>query len=124
MTEIVLDLPKPPSVNSIWRSNRGRVHRSAKYVKWLKAADALLLTQSSWRGKVIPCRFHATLILNEGMMRVNADGDNLLKCPLDFCKRIGLIRDDSIKFARRWLIELGDDTNAPAGARLILRSVE
>ncbi len=124
MTEIVLNLPFPISVNAIWRSNRGRVHRSAAYTKWQNEADALLLTQSGWRGKVIPCRFHATLILNEGMMRANADLDNAAKSTVDLAKRLGLIRDDSIKYMRQLLIKLGDDTNAPEGARLILKSVE
>jgi hypothetical protein len=34
----VIDLPLPPSVNRLWRSHRGRVHRAAPYLSWLKAA--------------------------------------------------------------------------------------
>jgi len=40
-----IDLPLPPSVNRLWRSNRGRVHRAAPYVAWLKEAGWSLLRQ-------------------------------------------------------------------------------
>jgi hypothetical protein len=43
--------------------------------------------------------------------------------PLDYAKRLDLIVDDSITYFRQWLVQLGDDESAPAGARLILRSV-
>jgi Holliday junction resolvase RusA-like endonuclease len=33
-----IDLPLPPSTNALWRSNRGRVHRSRRYLAWLQAA--------------------------------------------------------------------------------------
>ena len=37
------DLPLPPSTNRLWRAHRGRVHRSATYVSWLKEAGRSLL---------------------------------------------------------------------------------
>ena len=124
MTDIEIDLPLPPSTNAIWRSNRGGVHRSAEYKAWQKAADALTLSRREWRNKRIERRFTVLLILNEKMMRQNADGDNNLKVPLDYAKRLGLIVDDSIAYARQWTIKLGDETNAPEGCRLILRSLD
>ena len=33
-----IDLPLPPSVNGLWRFNRGRVHRSRRYLAWLTVA--------------------------------------------------------------------------------------
>lgn len=124
MIDIEIDLPIPISVNAIWRSNRGGVHRSEAYAKWQKEADALLLSQRGWRNKKITGKFTALLLLNERMMNQSSDGDNFMKAPLDYAKRIGLIVDDSIKYARQWTIKLGDDESAPCGARLILRSVE
>ena len=41
----MLDLPLPPSVNRLWRSNRGRVHRAPRYLSWLKAAGWELVLQ-------------------------------------------------------------------------------
>jgi crossover junction endodeoxyribonuclease RusA len=41
----VIDLPLPPSVNRLWRSNRGRVHRSAPYAAWLKEPGWELVAQ-------------------------------------------------------------------------------
>ena len=120
MIVIELDLPMPPSTNALWRSNRGRVHRSAQYEKWLKNADALALSQLGWRGKKILGRFTLTLFLNERMMRTNRDWDNTLKAPLDFAKRLGLIVDDSIQYSRGGTVILASAEEAPAGARLIL----
>lgn len=37
-----LTLALPPSTNSLWRSNRGKVHRSRRYVEWLKSAGWVL----------------------------------------------------------------------------------
>jgi len=122
--DIELDLPLPTSVNKIWRVSRGQVYRSRAYQRWQKAADALTLTQPQWRNKHIPGRYTATLIINEGMLNPVSDGDNLLKVPLDYAKRLGLVVDDSIKYCRDWHIKLGNDENAPTGARLILRSIK
>ena len=124
MIDIEIDLPMPPSVNAVWRSVGGKVIKAKAYRKWIEKADAICLAQPGWRNKTIRGRYSVLLILNETMMRINSDGDNRLKVPLDYAKRLGLIVDDSIKYAREWHIKLGDDSNAPAGARLILRSAQ
>ena len=120
--DIVLDLPLPISTNAIWRSDRGGVHKSAKYKAWIKSAGALYLTQKR-RIKPILGRFHATIILNEQMMRSNQDLDNI-KCLMDIAKSFGLIVDDSIKYMRQFSVELGNDQTAPYGCKVILKSVE
>src|SRR5262245_45045193 len=43
MTKIAL--PLPPSVNHLWRSGRGRVYRSPKYLAWIQEAGWDLATQ-------------------------------------------------------------------------------
>ena len=122
--DIEIDLPLPVSTNALWRGKRRGVYRSPEYEAWIKTADRELLAQPQWRNKQLPARFSALMILNESKMRANQDIDNLGKCVLDYAKRIGLIIDDSIKYCREWHIKLGNDENAPLGARLILRGIE
>lgn len=130
MIEIELDLPLPPSVNEIWRGGRGRqqlqhwhLYQSDAYKRWQREADKIVLGQRHWRNKKIPQRFTALLILNENMLPPNADGDNRLKVPLDYAKRLGLIIDDSIRYCRGGAWILGTAENAPHGARLILHEL-
>ena len=49
-----ITLPLPPSTNAIWRSNRGRVHRSKRYLTWARTAGWELKLQkpSKMRGPV------------------------------------------------------------------------
>ena len=83
-----------------------------------------MMSQTQWRGKKIPGKFSATLILDENEMRANSDIDNRIKVCADFAKYLELITDDSIKYMRKVTIEVGDKSMAPEGARLILRSME
>jgi len=121
--EIQLDLPIPPSVNEIWRSGKRHVYRSDAYNDWQRNADKIVLGQRHWRNKKIPQKFTALLILDEARLNPASDGDNRLKAPLDYAKRLGIIIDDSITYCRegRWI--LGTSENAPQGARLILTEV-
>ena len=91
---IVIDLPFPVSLNKLWRSNRGRVHRSKEYTDWIKRADALWLTQKRNAPKEPIVRFNAEISLVPPDNR-RRDGDNLAKAALDFLKRIEVIADDS-----------------------------
>lgn len=102
-TIISLDLPLPPSTNRIWRSSRGKVHKSAEYVKWEKQAQALFMTQKR-NLKKITGQFHATFIFNESMLRPNSDCNNRDKAALDFAVAMNLIEDDSIKYSNTWRI--------------------
>jgi hypothetical protein len=38
----IITLPLPPSLNALWRSNRGRVHKSYRYAAWIKGAELKL----------------------------------------------------------------------------------
>jgi len=104
----------PPSMNEIWRSNRGRVHRSKVYISWLQQAGLQWLTQKQSQPRSILGHFKAILVLDNGQ-RGQKDCDNRGKAPLDFCKVHGIISDD--KFCDAILIKWG---KAPAGAKLIL----
>lgn len=118
MTRITLHLPLPPSTNRLWRSNRGRVHRSKVYLDWLQQAGLEWLTQKPKQPKSIPYQFSAQIILVKPDKR-RRDLDNSIKCLLDFCKLHSVIVDDSLceKLYIRW----GISSEAPSGCRLILK---
>jgi Holliday junction resolvase RusA-like endonuclease len=112
-----IDLPPPVSVNQSrkvdWAARR-------KVKKWIASADMLVLSNGGVRkaGAKMPGKFEATIVLDEKLCR--ADGDNLVKGVLDYCKRIGLIVDDSPKYMRRHIVEYG---HAPTGCRVTLREL-
>lgn len=68
-------------------------------------------------------KFHALLELYTADGRKRRDGDNRMKAPLDYLKRIGLIEDD--RFCERgtfaWVPE---DVAPPYGCRLTIWSIE
>lgn len=118
MTEIILDLLPPPSVN---RTRKMNWAAQPKIQAWKDAVDKLLL--AAWSGgkrpKPITGKFEATIILSETATGI--DLDNAPKQVLDMAKRLGLIVDDGKKYMRRVVIEWGE---AEEGCRLILKSVE
>ena len=88
----ILELPLPPSVNRLWRSNRGRVHVSSRYKSWRKAAGWELVLQKPER--------------LEGWVRVSIaagrpdrrrrDVDAFPKALLDLLVAHQVIEDDSL----------------------------
>lgn len=102
----VLDLPYPPSVNRIWRSNKtGKavVSLSPAYRDWIKQADALILSMGGMRGrKTIYGHFKALIELKRHA--INHDLDNRVKVVLDYAQRLGLVVDDCnlMEFTARW----------------------
>jgi crossover junction endodeoxyribonuclease RusA len=89
MKPLSLTLPMPPSMNSLWRSNRGRVHRSEEYRSWL--------TQAGWQLKLQ----HPLAIPGWVTVRIAAaiparpiDLDNITKGLLDLLVEHRVIEDD------------------------------
>jgi transposase len=112
----IIDLPLPPSVNRLWRSNRGRVHRSAPYAAWLKEAGWTLAQQ---RPKAIPGCVSIVIAAGKPDKR-RRDLDNIAgKAVLDLLTKHGVIEDDSkvIALSGRW-----DDTVAPGRLRVEIAS--
>ena len=118
MTKIVMHLPFPPSVNAVWRSNRGRVHKSSAYISWQAVAGQEWMTQKIKQPRFLPGDFSLILVLVNPDRR-RRDLDNRLKACLDFCKLHRVIQDDSL--ARKIYLRWGTKKEAPLGARLILR---
>src|SRR5215831_2819595 len=117
--EAVINLPFPPSTNQLWRSNRRRVHRSAAYQKWIQQADNFALMGAVHRQPAMPGYFMAEIHLSTSAGK--GDIDNRVKAVLDWAQSRALVQDD--KLCRRLTIEWVIPDQAPAGCKLILRSL-
>lgn len=111
-----LDLPMPPSTNSIWRyGRRGRPSKpylSKEYVGWKAECDGLLMATQP-RPKKVTGPFVASVVLSQEERRGNEDADNRTKACLDWLQRVELIDNDSK--AERVTVSWGE---APAGCRV------
>lgn len=117
---IVVDLPRPPSLNHIWKYGRKGVRPSPLYERWKAHADVLALLQHTHRGlKPITGRFTAELLIADS--RKPLDCDNAAKGPLDWAQSRRLIAND--KFCRRLVVEFVEASRAKHGARLTLTEI-
>ena len=119
-----IDLPFPMSTNRIWRfvgnpamqdHQRKYVRISPEYHKWKIAADALYLTQKQQLGVVKLGKFFIEISLSADMRRANQDGDNYIKCVMDWLQRVEIIHNDCLCSHGLW----GWGT-APTGCRVQL----
>lgn len=117
--EITLDLPFPPSVNHIWRRTARKVYRSAKYLKWMSNADALVMLNKQYPRRKIIGKFEANILLSESAGY--GDVDNRIKVCLDWLQSRDVILED--KHCRRLSIEWAPHERAPHGCRVTLRSL-
>jgi crossover junction endodeoxyribonuclease RusA len=110
-----LSLPYPPSANHLWRSNRGRVHKSPKYEKWLYAAGIMALAAKP-RGIIGAYKLSIAAVRPDNRRR---DLDNIIKPINDLLKAVGVIEDDSDceMICARWVTSgMGVDVRIePAG---------
>ena len=91
-----VQLPKPISVNRIWR-NAGRTLVSREYKAWKQQADALLT------GAPRPCidvPVHIEIQIGSKELRSNADIDNCSKAYLDTLVRNQILKDDNAKIVQ------------------------
>lgn len=102
MSEVVLDLPVPPSVNQTRRIDWA----SAKPVlaKWRLAAHAILMATGFKRRAPIP-RFELLIVISED--HTQQDLDNPLKNLIDYLRLIEVIENDAKKNMRRIVVEWG-----------------
>ena len=77
--EIAVDLPFPPSINRIWRSARGKVHRSKVYLDWATAADMTVMADRQYPKRKIVAEFCAHVVLDHSG---RGDLDNRIKAVL------------------------------------------
>ena len=114
-TEIVLDIPTPPSVNVTRRHNSVGW---AKLEQWKVAADKALMASGQYRAARRGPPLGAFEIEITLDVTCRLDLDNPIKSAIDYLRRIELIRDDSQKYLRKLTVTWG---YAPAGARIVLR---
>jgi Holliday junction resolvase RusA-like endonuclease len=116
----VIDLPVPPTLNTIWRRGAGRIYVSAAYLTWQKQADAHAMAQRL-RVATIPGDFTAEIWIDRSKTR--ADLDNIgTKCLFDWAQSRRLIRND--KFCVGYSVEWVNAIDAPAGCRMTLYEAE
>jgi Holliday junction resolvase RusA-like endonuclease len=117
-SDIILDLPVPPSVNRLRRIDWAKrdVARA-----WVNVADAYIIVA---KGRTISplrlrklSRFELLIVLSEHHTKI--DLDNSLKSLIDYLKRIEIIEDDGPKHMRRLTVEWG---LAPHGCRVTVRA--
>jgi len=111
MSEIVLDLPPPLSVNRTRRID-WRAHRVVS--AWQVNADSVFLSQKRSLPPPIVGPYELTLTLADGS---RIDADNACKLVIDAVRRFRLVANDDPKHMRRLVVEFGDVT----GCRVTLR---
>jgi crossover junction endodeoxyribonuclease RusA len=124
MSEVVLDLPYPPSVNKIWKHSAAlsaqRVYLAPSYILWKTHADALLMSKRGWSTKKIAGPFSIDIDLCPTTKYPRGDLDNRIKAVLDFLQRATVIRND--KDCQRLLVQWVEKERAPEGCRVTLRA--
>lgn len=120
-SSITLNLPRPPSVNRLWKIGRGKMYRSPEYVKWLTEAGWEIAAQKpALPIKSISGHYSLIVRLRLGSRRKGADLDNFSgKALSDLLQKHGITQNDSlcIKFFARW------DDNLPVACRVTVRSI-
>jgi len=92
----VIELPFPPSVNSIWRMGRARTGKSYMYLtplyaRWKLQADKVMLGKMP---KPVRGHFEVWITLDEDQRR--GDADNYNKAVLDWLQRVELVDNDKL----------------------------
>jgi Holliday junction resolvase RusA-like endonuclease len=106
MIRATLDLPTPPSLNALWRHDKGRVHRSKEYDQWRHDAGWTLKEQ-----KPPSIAGWCSIRLSASIPARRRDLDNLMKALLDLLVAYRVIENDAdvAGIEARW------DRTVPAG---------
>lgn len=111
---IVLDLPRPLSVNNLFFNKRhGGRAKSEDYNVWSRSAAALLVAQ---RAPAMLGPVEIAMTIQEG----RADLDGQAKCVLDCLVSNGIIADDGPKIVRKLTLAWGP----VIGARIEIRQAQ
>lgn len=100
---LILHLPFPPSVNEANKFSRRGYYPSKDKVDFFTHANALFLAQKrALAGARVEGAFTYHIVLNRAQRGPLSDGDNLLKYPLDFAQKMGLIENDKLAEGGSW----------------------
>lgn len=127
-----MEIPMPPSWNSMYRTFQNRMYRTASYVEWLKEAVAWMVRD------LIPCRKPASIRIvvygGKGFPE-SRDLDNCLKAIMDALKPpayekrnptklkkpgAGIIADDCVRYVREKRIQYVPRSNRKEEAEVRL----
>ncbi len=120
MTPLVLELPFPPSVNSIWRARRSpgggkpMFYLDHKYKAWKLQCDGLYMATRPKTRFRTAVRVEITL----DRSRKRGDADNRIKSVQDWLQRAQIVANDSqVEDVRaRWGI-------APTGCHVVVEAI-
>ena len=118
MSEAVLDIPVPPSVNRTRKVDRA----SLPMIKaWQVQCDRQLMASLQFRKAKAAniTRFELQIIVDERHCR--CDLDNIAKSAIDYLKRTEIIPDDGPAYMRKFSVEFGE---ARLGCRMILKPAD
>lgn len=108
-----IQIPFPPSVNSLWRIGRGRMFRSKKYTSFMKRCEEEIIWDA-----LPPIDYKIEVVVVVGRPRnkdgsitkVRMDIDNRLKSTLDVLEHVngGVYTDDCLieKITASWSTEV------------------
>jgi len=119
VTDVVIDLPVPLSVNKLRRINWDQ-HKRAQ--AWRAVANNYLMVAK--RRPVNPIRFdrierfEMTVELDE--KSVKSDPDNCLKMLIDYLVSVNIIKNDAPQNMRRLVVEWAD---LPLGCRVTIKPI-
>lgn len=89
---VYVELPLPPSVNSIWQHGKGRTFKSKTYTDWQTTAGWSLRHQLKGGRVPGPIGIQLKCVRPDARKR---DIDNLIKAALDLLVCMNVIDDDS-----------------------------
>lgn len=111
-----IDLPMPPSVNSIWCPGKGKsIRLSDEYKAWRANADNLVMFNKGLRGlKTIATAFEVDFYFDRD--RATGDLDNRIKAAMDWLQSRDVISNDKlcVKLTAQWVSR----SEAPDGCRV------
>jgi len=113
MTDIVLDLTIPPSVNATRKIDYWG-HQKQKF--WFADNDKRLVFNGQHKFEPLMGRYEVLIQVSEKVMR--KDLDNIVKASIDYCVSRQMVRGDGPKWLRRLVVEIAD---VPDGCRVTLR---
>ena len=118
---ITLELPVPPSVNSIWVHSRRGHYLHPKYREWLTQFEAIRLG-----AKIIPIPGPVSIAIDvipgPGFRR-GRDLDNLVKAPQDAAVRAGIISGDDASIVQSVTVRLVKPDGGDGRIRFIVTSI-
>jgi len=107
-----IQLPMPPSTNSLFGQAPGRKRYLTKeYAEWTELAGLILK-------RARPPKFPAEVFIGITLQDSgNLDGDNRIKAPLDLLVKHQVIKDDSRKYVREIRLMWGNVTGCKIEVR-------